>query len=168
MFLRFVQEHDSTVIVVRDSDSPDVEPLADLNVGADKTLCFWNRKILPHLQRKWVPNPGYYRIDSLHLPVLEFTSSYSAVWEGKPALGQGRLFGNFEPHLKKPDSFTRWYKTLARWIQQNYTKSRATSGGYVGSVALTFYENGGYFLPNVIPPETKEWLREIGKQHAGS
>jgi hypothetical protein len=72
-FLCFVQEQDSTVVVVRDSDSAQVEPVAERDIGPDKTLCLWNRKLLPHLERTWIPEPGYYRIDTLKTPTLEFT-----------------------------------------------------------------------------------------------
>jgi hypothetical protein len=167
-FLRVVQERDPIVVITRDSDSAEVKPAADLGVSPDKTLCLWNRKLLPHLERKWVPEPGYYRVDSLNTPTLEFTSSFTATWEGKPGLGQGRLFGNFEPYLGKPPDFEKWYETLVRWIRQNYQKSPASSGGYVGPAAYEFYKGGGYLLPNILPPRTKEWLAEIGKQHARS
>ena len=166
-FLHMMQEQDSVAVILRDSDSSGIEPVSE-DVGADKTLCLWNRKLLPSLERKWVPESGYYRVDTLHAPVLEFTSSFTAKWEGKPALGQGRLFGNFEPHLGKPDDFVKWYESLVHWIRKHYRKNPASTGGYVGPAAYNFYEKGGVLLPNFLPPKTKEWLAEIGKQHARS
>jgi hypothetical protein len=166
-FLHMVQEQDSVAVILRDSDSSGIESVSE-DVGADKTLCLWNRKLLPNLERKWVPEPGYYRVDTLHAPILEFTSSFTAKWEGKPALGQGRLFGNFEPHLGKPDDFAKWYESLVHWIRKHYRKNPASTGGYVGPAAYNFYEKGGVLLPNFLPPKTKEWLAEIGKQHARS
>ncbi len=165
-FLRIVQDHDSTTVILRDSDSPQVDAISE-DVGSDKTLCFWNRKLLPNLERKWIQEPGYYRVDTLYTPILEFTSSFTATWEGKPALGQGRLFGNFEPHLDKPEDFRKWYDALVHWIRQHYRKNPASTGGYVGPAAYKFYENGGYLLPNFLPPRTKEWLTKIGSQHTG-
>jgi hypothetical protein len=165
-FLGFVQKHDPVSIVLRDEHSPSVEQAADLNVDEGKTLCLWNRKILPRIDRKWIPEPGYYRVDSLKSPVLEFTPSFTATWEGKPALGQGRLFGNFEPSLGKPPEFEKWYGHLTRWIRKNYRKSPTSLGGYIGPAAYEFYNEGGYLLPNFLPPRTKEWLSEIGKQGA--
>jgi len=166
-FLRFIQEHDSAAVVLRDSDSSQVVPIGE-DVGADKTLCLWNRKLLPNLERKWIPDPGYYRVDTLKAPILEFTPSFTATWEGKPALGQGRLFGSFEPYLGKPEDFGKWYESLLHWIRQHYRKNPASTGGYVGPAAYEFYEHGGYLLPNFLPPKTKEWLAEIGKQHKQS
>jgi hypothetical protein len=166
-FFRFAQDHNPVVITTRDSDSSEVQP-ADPNVGHNKTLCLWNPKFLPHLERTWIPDPGYYRVESLKAPILEFAPSFTAKWEGKPALGQGRLFGNFEPYLGKPQAFERWYESLVRWIRQNYEKSPASAGGYVGHAAYEFYKSGGYLLPNILPPRTKEWLAEIGKQHSQS
>jgi hypothetical protein len=164
-FLRFVQERDPVLAITRDSDFAEAKPAADLGIGTNKTLCLWNRKLLPHLERTWIPDPGYYRVDSLKLPVLEFTPSFNARWEHKPALGQGRLFGNFERYLGKSRDFENWYQGLVRWIRQNYTKSPASMGGYAGPAAYDLYKLGGFLLPNILPPRTKEWLKEIGKQH---
>jgi hypothetical protein len=167
-FLRVVQEHDPIVIITRDSDSAEIKPIADLDIGHDKTLCFWNRKILPSLEREWVPSPGYFTVSELRMPILEFTSSFTATWEGKPGLGQGRLFGNFEPYLGKPPDFEKWYETLVRWILKNYRKNPRGTGGYVGPAAYEFYKGGGYLLPNFLPPRTKEWLAVLNKQHPQS
>jgi hypothetical protein len=167
-FLRFVQERDPVVVSARDSDSAEIEPIANFDVGPDKTLCLWNRKILSSLKREWVPSPGYFTVSELTMPILEFSSSFTATWEGRPALGQGRLFGSFEPYLEKPQDFEKWYESLVRWIRRNYEKNPRGTGGYVGPAAYEFYKNGGYLLPNFLPPRTKEWLAEIGKQHARS
>lgn len=126
-FIRLVQEHDPVVVTLRDSDSSEVQPLTDLD--DKKTLCFWNRKLLPRLERKWIPDPGYYRVDGLHTPTLEFSSSFRTTWEGKPGLSQGRLFGDFDPCLEKPPDFEKWYEHLTRWIRKNYRKSPTSSGG---------------------------------------
>jgi hypothetical protein len=167
-FLHFVQERDLVTVVARDSDSAEIQPIADLDIGRDKTLCFWNRKILPSLEREWVPLSGYFTVSELRMPILEYTASFTATGEGKPRLGQGRLFGNFEAYLGKPPEFEKWYETLVRWIRRNYRKNPRGTGGYVGPAAYEFYKSGGYLLPNILPPRTKEWLAEIGKQYARS
>jgi hypothetical protein len=99
---------------------------------------------------------------------LEFTPSLLTTWEDKPALVQGRLYGIFGSYLKKPLGFEKWYESLVRWIRKHYHRSPASLGGYVGPAALDFYNNGGYLLPQFVPPRTKEWLTEIGKQHSPS
>jgi hypothetical protein len=165
-FIRHIQERDPVVITLRESNSSEIQPLVDLNVGDEKTLCLWNRKLLPRLERKWIPDPGYYRVDGLHTPTLELRSSFEATWEGKPALGQGRLFGDFDPYLEKPPDFEKWYDHLTRWIRKNYRKSPTSSGGYVGPAAYEFYKKGGYLLPQFLPPKTDAWVVEIGKQHS--
>jgi hypothetical protein len=164
-FLRFVQERDPIVVAIRDSDSKNVQPVTDFDTGPDKTLCLWNPSFLPHLERKWIPDPGYYRLDEFGMPILEFTSSFKATWEEKPALGQGRLYGIFNG---KPPDFEKWYEALVRWIRTNYQKNPRGTGGYVGPAAYEFYKSGGYLLPNFLPPRTKVWLTEIGKQHVRS
>src|SRR4029079_6265662 len=93
-FLRIVQEHGPISGIARDSDSAEVETASDHDIASNKTLCLWNRTLLQRLERSWIPDAGYYRAVSLHLPILEFTPSFTAAWESKPALGQGRLFGN--------------------------------------------------------------------------
>jgi len=165
-FFRFAQEDNAVVVTLRDSDTPNVQNLAGLNVGDKNTLCLWNRKLFPHLERKWVADPGYYRVDSLRTPTLEFNSSLQATWERKPALIQGRLFGDFDPYLKKPPGFEKWYEHLARWIRKNYRKNPTNTGGYIGPAACKFYKDGGYLLPQFLPPRTSEWLTEIAKQHS--
>ena len=164
-FLSFIQQRDPVVITLRDSDSADIEPADNFHLGSDKTLCLWNSRFLPSIKREWISDPGYYRVDILYTPVLEFTPSFTATWEGKPALGQGRLFGNFEPYLGKPKGFEKWYESLVRWIRTRYHRNPRRTSGYVGPAAYDFYRNGGYLLPNFLPPRTKEWLAEISKQH---
>jgi hypothetical protein len=164
-FFRVVQDGAQAVIAVRDSDSPEVLAASDVELGSGKTLCLWNRELLPQLKRKWIPEPGYYRVDGLNEPVLELVPSFTATWEGRPALGQGRIFGDFDPYLGKPKDFEKWYEALAGWIRKHYKKSQARMGGYIGPAAHEFYRGGGYLLPNFLPPRSKEWLHEIGKQH---
>jgi hypothetical protein len=165
-FLRFVQENDPVTVAMRSANSAKVEVVADLEAAAGQTLCLWNRRILPHLERKWIREPGYYRVDELSTPTLEFIPSFEATWEGKPALGQGRLYGVFDPYLQKPPEFEKWYETLVRWIRKNYHRNPVAADGYVGPGAYEFYEKGGYLLPNFVPPRTQEWLTEIHKRHS--
>lgn len=167
-FIHLTQAHDPVEVTLRGSDSPEVQPLADLDVGDDKTLCLWNRRLLPRLERKRIPGAECFKVDCLHTPTLEFCSSFKATWEGKPALGQGRLFGDFDPYLKKPPDFEKWYGYLTRWIRRNYRRSPTRMGGYIGPAAHEFYAGGGYLLPQFLPPRTEVWLTEIGKQHSRS
>jgi hypothetical protein len=166
-FFRVVKEKADVVVIQRDTDSADIQGNHTVTTGADPSLCLWNRGILPNLERKWVPEPGYYSIDILSLPVLEFHPPFVSKWQGAPAVAQGRLFGNFESYLKKPEQFEAWYEGLVRWIRKNYQRNPAGQviGGYVGPAAMRFYEQGGYLLPNFLPPTTKEWLSIIGRQH---
>ena len=127
-------------------------------------LCIWNQALLPQLKRKWIPNAEHehYRVDEFQLPVVEFSTSSRVIWDGRPALVQGRLHGFFDG--KSPE-FEKWYETLVRWIRKNFLKNPTSLGGYVGPAAYKFYKEGGYLLPNFVPPTTKEWLKEIRKQH---
>jgi|SRR5215471_13625871 len=164
-FLRLVQERDPVVVSAKDSDSAEIQSASHQDIVSGKTLSLWNRKFLPHLEREWISDPGYYRVDVLHTPTLEYTPSFTATWEGKPALGQGRLFGNFEPYLGKPEEFEKWYEGLVRWIRANYQKNPRATSGYVAPAAYDSFRKGAYLLPNFLPPRTKEWLAELSKQH---
>jgi hypothetical protein len=167
-FLRFAQEHDPVVLVATlDRQGPAVRPVEDTGSVRNPMFCLWNRALLPHLQRKSIGDADRrcYTIDSLHLPVLEFDPCITTEWEGRPALVQGRLYGQFDPWLKKPPEFEKWYESLVRWIRKNYKKNPAGFGGYVGPAAYRFFLDGGYLLPNFRPPRTDVWLAEIGKQH---
>jgi hypothetical protein len=168
-FFHFVQQRDPVVVTLRDAHTAVVEPVADIAADDREILCLWNRRILPSLEREWVPESRmgpYYTVDLIRMPVLEFSSSFHATWRGKPALGQGRLYGIFDADLGKPPEFQQWFETLVRWIKKNFRRNPTGLGGYLGPAAYEFFEKGGYLLPNFIPPRTKEWLDVIGKQHA--
>jgi len=168
VFLRFVQDNDPVVVVERDvHDTADVRAVKDIATDRVQMLCLWNRRFLPVLKRKCSEEARYYKyqLDVFHLPLLEFSSSVTSEWEGRPALIQGRLFGDFDPYLSKPPEFEKWYERLVRWIRKNFERNPASWGGYVGPAAYRFHHEGGYLLPNFLPPKTDVWLAEIGKQH---
>jgi hypothetical protein len=164
-FLNYVQEQGNVAVALRDTDTAKIEPITRFDGSEGKILCLWNSGLLPTLERKWIPDPGYYTVDVLKQPVLEFSSSLLTTWEAKPALVQGRLFGDFDEWLGKPPGFGKWFDTLVRWIRKNYRRNPASMGGYVGPAAYDLYEKGGYLLPQFLPPRTDVWLAEIGKQH---
>jgi hypothetical protein len=168
-FMQMVKENDPVVVTPRDDPkNSDVRPVEDLPSDHIEIFCLWNRRLLPVLKRESVGKAQgtYYMADLLGLPLLEFSPSLSTKWEGKPGLIQGRLYGQFDPNLNKPPEFEKWYERLVRWIRKNYRRHPSRIiGGYVGPAAYEFYENGGYLLPNFLPPRTDAWLAELGKQH---
>ena len=169
-FLRFVKETDPVVVVAMlDPETPDVHPIEEIAIDRLQMLCLWNRRLLPVLNRKPLGKDArYYKyhVDAFHLPLLEFSPCLKTEWEGRPALIQERLYGQFDPDLNKPPEFEKWYEKLVRWIRKNYQKNPAKIlGGYVGPAAYEFYLSGGYLLPSFRPPRTEVWLAEIGKQH---
>ncbi len=167
-FLRFVQENDPVVVIVRDdAKTQDAHPVEDIPIDRVEIFCLWNRRLLPVVKRQWIGKARYYKyqLDVLHLPLLEFSPCFKTQWEDQPALIQGRLFGDFDPYLNKPPEFEKWYERLVRWIRKNFKKNPASWGGYVGPAAYEFYKSGGYLLPNFLPPRTDNWVAELGKQH---
>jgi hypothetical protein len=164
-FLRFVQGTDLVVFISRQGKSPSVEPISIDAIDAKQDVYFWNRTFIPNLKRRWIPDPGCYRVRVLYDPVLEFSPSLLTTWEERPALVQGRLYGIFDPYLGKPPEFQKWYERLVRWIRRTYKKNPTDMDGYIGPAALDFFEKGGYLLPQHRPAKTQTWLDIIGKQH---
>jgi len=154
-------------VVMRDGDSAEVFPIAALSGGASRdTLILWNRRLSPVLQRKWIDlvSPGYYRVDGFALPVLEFSDSVLTEWEGKPALTQGRIYGQFDG---KPVEFEKWFEQIVRYIRKSWRKNPvALLGGYVGPAAGEWFASGGLILPMFVPPVTLEWTRVMKQQHS--
>lgn len=161
-FLQMVKQRDPVTVCFRDADSPDIREVSEDAISG-RTLCLWNQKLIPNLKRQWIPNPGYFRIDGLTTPTLEFVPSFIATWRGRPALGQGRLFGDFNQHLSKPPAFIKWYEALVRWLRNHSHKNSGGPGGYVAPLAFEFYKTGGLLLPNFVPPETDEWIAAIDR-----
>lgn len=165
-FLNFVQKLAPTLVALRDSDVSETQPANSSEIDSGGTLVLWKRTSDSRLVRKWVPDPGYFRVDTLKEPALEYMSSFPSLWKEEPALGQGRLFGNFEPYLDKPADFMKWYEVLAGWIRKHYSKNKKVMGGYVGPDAQEFANQGGCLLPSFVPPETPEWDLKI-RGHSG-
>ena len=57
-FFRIVQDDPQVTITARDSNTPQILPFSGSDVDSGDTFCFWNRKFLPRLERKWTPEPG--------------------------------------------------------------------------------------------------------------
>lgn len=166
-FLSFVQQRDSVVITDFTGDSADVHPV-DLNKLSAKNrdwLCLWNVALMPSLRREHVPVSDvgpYYRIDS-SLPVPEFSVPVQSVWDGRPALTQGRLYAY---SYQSDAALQKWYEALARWLRKNFKTNPTTwMSGYVGPAAYQWYQSGGFLLPFLPPPVNEEWRTRIQSQH---
>src|SRR5713101_7101646 len=63
------------------------------NMGG-KTLVLWSERFAPNLQRDYVAKaqPPYYLVHEQTESVLELSLSASTMWEGRPALTQGRIY----------------------------------------------------------------------------
>lgn len=149
----------------RDAEAESVALLPCESITSDSTFCIWDKQLCQDLRRAWVPDPGYYRMDTLRLPVMEYLPSIEAVWEGVPGLCQGRIFGNFEPDLGKPKQFLDSYNELLKWVKKECRKNPFGLGGYVGPSAWDFYGRGGFLLPSFVPPATPKWVSTLRKQH---
>jgi len=79
--LREIRSHAPVDVVLHDGDAVDVQPLTSIPDTSDPTMILWNKQLMPTLQRKWIDSatPGYYRVDQLAFPVLEFSMSMLTV-----------------------------------------------------------------------------------------
>jgi hypothetical protein len=164
-FLSFAQERDPVVVTDFSADSADVLPI-DSEHPHKHFLCLWNKALLPSLKRKYVPESTqrpYYRVDS-SLPILELFIPVQTVWDGRPALTQGRLYAYAYQNYP---ALRTWYEALARWLRKNFKKSPIEwMSGYTGPAAYAWYENGGLLLPTVQPPANPERQARIHGQHS--
>lgn len=163
-----IRSHAPVEIVIRDEDSADATALtsvSEVSEKSDSILILWNKNLMPTLKRKWIDlrTPGYYSVDYFTLPVLEFSLSVLTEWQGKPALTQGRIYGQFDG---KPVEFEKWFEQIVRYIRKSWRKNPvALLGGYVGPAASEWFASGGLVLPMFVPPVTPEWTRVMKQQH---
>lgn len=160
-----IRSHADVEVVMRDADSSDVRPLASIPSHVVGTLILWNKLLTPTLERKLVSTaiPAYHRVDEFALPVLEFADSFLTEWEGRPALTQGRIYGEFKG---KPTAFEKWFDRSVRYIRKSWRKNPVPElRGYVGPAASRWFDAGGLLLPMFVPPSTDDWMRVMGRQH---
>lgn len=159
----FIQKDTDTSIVEMFGTSPLVEPIKP-EKQAGQILCLWNHLIMKELTRKLIPESQSksYRVDETTLPVLEFNLSHLTVWNNKPALLQGRIYGNFRG---KCTDFERWYHSIVRYIHKSFINNPTKLGGYIGKHAYDWFRREGVLLPAFLPPLTKEWVTFVESQH---
>jgi hypothetical protein len=134
------------------SATPERLALVPENV-AGQTLVLWSERFAPNLQRDYVAKaqPPYYHVDEQAESVLELSLSAVTVWEGRPALTQGRIYGVF---INKSAEFEKCYERIARYIRRHWRKNPVLwMGGYVGPAASDWFEGGdccsrAIFLPS--------------------
>jgi hypothetical protein len=166
MLLEFANKRNEVVVTARSSDTPDVLPVADPR-DQTEAMTLWNRSILSDLKRELIVRPGhnYYRINE-SLPTLEIVPSIKCIWNGKPGLLKGRIYGLFDNPAK---DYVAWFASLSRWIRTHFVKNPVEMfGGYVGPSAMDWFHKGGVLLPMLVPPVTEQWVTFIDSQHPSS
>jgi len=164
-FLTFIRERNPVIVIPWTSKTWEIEQVQHPCEQAG-WYCLWNQVLLPSLACKYISESDqgpYYRVDSA-LPVIEFSYAppVPELWNGRPALMQGRVWAGFEHENK---SFESWYNTVVRWIRKNFVKNTIPSlGGYLGPAAYDWYRKGGVLLPSFKPPITSQWLSWIEAQ----
>ena len=163
-FLLFASDRDPITVVTRDSPRSAIEAVSDPTTTTD-VLMMWNRNVVPVIEREHVrrsAGPDYYEIPQ-SLPVLELSPSRTVVWDGRPALLRGRLYGSaFE---NSSQAYLAWYNALTRWIRSHFAKNPVKQlDGYVGPAALTWFRRGGVLLPWPEPSVSANWAKFVEDQ----
>jgi hypothetical protein len=163
-FMKHVQASAPVVVTEFNSEIPDVRR-HQMDAAKKEMLCLWNQALLPHMERKFVPESergSYYRVE-YGAPILELSTSLETRWNGMPALLQGRVYGAFETNDPR---HRKWFNSIVRWIRRNYTSNPIRLlGGYLGPRALEWFNGGGVLLPMFMPPDTPEWRAVIETEH---
>jgi hypothetical protein len=108
--------------------------------------------------------PPFHLVDEQTESVLELSLSALMMWEGRPALTQGRIYGVFE---NKQPEFEKCYERIVRYIRRHWRKNPVVwMGGYLGPAASDRFQGGGLLLPNYIPPVRNDWIQRLSEQHA--
>jgi hypothetical protein len=160
-FLEYLHGRDPVIVIARDSKTLAIEEIQQpWKQGGLYSL--WNQALLPSLTRKKSDHSTFNYVDG-SLPVIEFTYPPPAaqLWNGRPALTQGRVWASFQRENK---DFERWYNGVVRWIRKNFIKNPVPLGGYVGPAAYEWYRKGGILLPVFRPPLTSTWLSWVEAQ----
>lgn len=165
-FLQFVRGRDPVIVIHWTSKSEELEEVTNACANAG-WYCLWNQHLLASLTRKYIRDSDrgpYYRVDS-GLPVIEFSYTPNPeLWNGRPALVQGRVWAGFETQNKQ---FERWYAAVVRWLRANFMRNPVPLlGGYLGPGAYDWYRKGGLLLPGFQPPLTAQWISWAAAQDA--
>ena len=86
-----------------------------------------------------VPNQGYWSVDILRSPVIEFTSCY---FDGQ-ILRRGRIYyvdgyyGADDAWMEKPETFRRWAAAVRKTVRKELTKR---DSDYIGEEAALWLE----------------------------
>jgi len=117
--------------------TPRSVPSVDLQDDSQQWLFFYlvRESDLPMVVTEHVPAQGYWTIDALRSPVVEFDRCY---FDGR-ILRRGRVyyvdgfFGSGEAWVEKPEGFRLWAKAILKTIKKCLTKR---GSDYIGDGAL--------------------------------
>jgi len=162
-FASFLQGRDPVVVTRwHSSESAEIEEVHRPWEEGTK-YCLWNQAILPTLRR--ATTEQYFNIDWSE-PAIEFDypKPVPQLWNGLPALVQGRIWASFEAEDK---NFERWYNASVRWIRKNFIRDPAVGHHQdsIGPAAYEWFRTGGLLLPGFRPPLTEAWLAWVNVQN---
>jgi hypothetical protein len=132
-----------------------------------KTLVLWSERLAPKLHCDYVAKaqPPFYFVNEQTEAVLQLSLSALTMWNGRPALTQGRIYGVFE---NKQRDFEKCYERIARYVKRRWRRNPAEwMGGHIGPAAGDCFDGGGLLLPNYIPPISSDWIQRLTEQHPG-
>jgi hypothetical protein len=162
-FLKFVQERDPGMVVLRDSSSPEIQIIRDPSARYG-LYCLWNQALLPSIQLKFVPRSKGAPFNTIdpNLPVIEFSfpSAVPTTWNGRPSLIQGRVWQASRQRTRIRMLVQR-YRALD---QKEFRQEPRVTRRVCWSFRIQWYMNGGILLPAFLPPLTPQWMSWLEAQ----
>lgn len=125
------------------TSTPRILPALSHTESGHPWLFYWLARAcdLEHVRTKHVPAQGYWTVESLYSPVVEFSSCY---FDGR-ILRRGRVHysdGFYDEHgawVEKPTSFRTWAESILRTTKKCLGRH---STDYIGRAASHWFEQG--------------------------
>ena len=147
-FLSFVRQTGEVVLLPPISAAGDFQPVQELpepfSTDQWRQFWLWNKSLASNFQSEYVAEKGYYVINGLLSPLVEFSRSYVK----DNTMYPGRIWAEFTiidsetSDLDQKDrEFRRWYETLAKWIRKEFYHTGWMI--FAGRGALKFQDEGG-------------------------
>ena len=145
-FISYVLQRKGVVMIAPhfQSKSPDIvsrlpEPFSK---PFWRSIYFWDKNVNGKLETKHIEKQGYFLIDSLTSPVIEFSRSFIR----DNILVRGRIWAQLKywkgnEIVSKGKEFENWFNAMTRWIWKHYQKISELE--YIGPHALEWKKRDG-------------------------
>ena len=145
-FISYVLQRKDVVMIAAPFESKFPNIISSLPEPFSKpfwhSVYFWSKNINGKLETKYIEKQGYFLIDSLMSPVIEFSRSFMQ----DNFLVRGRIWAQLKywkgnEIVSKGKEFENWFNSMTRWIRKHYQKISELE--YIGPYALEWKKRGG-------------------------